>query len=122
LTNLVKFDTLKRRGGERETKMTSTTTCSYGNPLITKVTGGNFSLILPEANNQNFQWGTSTCVTVSPTQTVTLLGGGTVEGGFTYGEIVIAFFLLLLVCMTFFGGVLNRVIGVKQKPNLYGSK
>lgn len=35
--------------------------------------------------------------------------------GFSYGEILVAFFLLILVTNAFFGGILNRLIGVKQK-------
>lgn len=102
--------------------MISTSTCSYGAPLVVNKSGSVTTLVYPDATNQNYQFSTSTCVTISPTQTITLTGGATVENGFTYGEIIIAFFLLLLVCMTFFGGVMNRVIGVKEKPKLYGSK
>jgi len=35
--------------------------------------------------------------------------------GFSYGEVITGFFLLILVTGMFFGGILNRVIGVKQK-------
>lgn len=48
--------------------MTSTTTCEFFEPWITRNTGsgGNPSSIQkPTANNQNFQWGTSTCVTIT---------------------------------------------------------
>lgn len=41
------------------------------------------------------------------------------SSGFTYGEIVIGFFLFLLVVMTFFGGLLNRIVGVKKLRPLY---
>ena len=35
--------------------------------------------------------------------------------GFSYGEIVTGFFLFILVTNAFFGGIINRLIGVKQK-------
>jgi len=35
--------------------------------------------------------------------------------GFSYGEIMIGLFLLAIATGAFFGGILNRVVGVKQK-------
>ena len=37
--------------------------------------------------------------------------------GFSYGDILIAFFLFILVTNQFFGGILNRLMGRKQKAN-----
>lgn len=38
--------------------------------------------------------------------------------GFSYGEIIISFLLLLLFTGSFFSGILNRLIGIKvKKPN-----
>lgn len=38
-----------------------------------------------------------------------------VLNGFTYGEITIGLFLFFLVLMTFFGGMINQVSGVKAR-------
>jgi hypothetical protein len=37
--------------------------------------------------------------------------------GFSYGDILISFFLFILVTNQFFGGILNRLMGRKQKAN-----
>lgn len=36
--------------------------------------------------------------------------------GFSYGEIMISFLLLIVVASSFFGGILNRLTGAKTKP------
>jgi hypothetical protein len=58
----------------------------------------------------------SNCLTTVSVGTTT--GTSTVVyayNGMTYGDIVISFFLFLLVTGMFFGGILNRLIGVKMK-------
>lgn len=87
--------------------MTSTTTCDYAKSYV--IDGGGVP-VRTTAPNQNFAFGSSTCVTVTSSDSL------------TYGDMVISLFLLLLLMITFFSAILDRVIGVKQKPNLYGSK
>lgn len=100
----------------------ATTTCTFGNPLIIEKTGADVYLTFPTATNQNFQFGTSTCVTVKDPETVIVtLATSTATNtpqyinGFSYGEIITGFFLLILVTMHFFGGITNRLHGTKQK-------
>ena len=54
---------------------------------------------------------TTSATTTSATNTPQYING------FSYGDMVIAFFLLVLVANQFFGGILNRLLGIKQKPN-----
>lgn len=49
----------------------STTTCQDSGPRVTKNTGTNDQRIgVPSANNENFQWATSTCVTMRQEQSL----------------------------------------------------
>ena len=41
-------------------------------------------------------------------------------GGISYGDTLIAFFMLLLITGLFFGGLVNRIWGVKKKRQLTG--
>jgi len=52
------------------------------------------------------------------TSTSTVSGTSTVQysvNGISYGDIIIAFFLFLMLAGQFFGGIMNRVFGVKPK-------
>jgi len=62
-----------------------------------------------EIEEGQYNFFTSTATTSSATNTAQYING------FSYGEILIAFFLLIVVTNAFFGGILNRLIGVKQK-------
>lgn len=81
--------------------MNSTTTCENFQPWITNnPTVGNPKLIKqPDANNQNFQWGTTTCVTVSdgsstPASTTQLSGDGQ--------AVIYAFGIMIFIALLFF--------------------
>lgn len=78
--------------------MTSTTTCNYTTPQDR--TGD------PPSASQVWNYASSSCVTNNDLRTL---------NGFSYGDILIAFFLFVLVAGQFFGGIMNRIVGVKQK-------
>jgi len=85
--------------------MIATTTCAYGNPLET---GAGGVLQAPTMANARFAFASSTCVTETDVHTL---------AGFTYGEMITGFFLFVLITMAFFGGILNRFLGVKLKKS-----
>jgi hypothetical protein len=65
-----------------------------------------------------------TCLNCTSSSTVattgTTTGTTTVPlyvNGFSYGDVMIGFFLLILVANQFFAGILDRLLGRKQKPN-----
>lgn len=77
---------------------TATTTCTNSEPLISSKSGEVTTFIYPNLTNANFQYKTKTCVTEYTGATTT----GLVDG-FTYGEIVISFFIFCLLLIIIFG-------------------
>lgn len=78
----------------------STTTCSFTNPWITRdiVIGDGSGQRLPTGNNQNFNFGSSTCVTINSVQSGGFVSSSTVpvlEGIFALGPIFL-FFLVVI--------------------------
>ena len=61
---------------------------------------------MPTQQNANFQFASSTCVTISDVGTI---------NGFFYADVLIAFFLMVLVLQRFFGGIINHVAGVRLR-------
>jgi hypothetical protein len=109
----------------------STTTCNMGAPICVN-TVGNFISCKNNSLNQgmSFQYSTSSCVTVesetvidTATTTATTTTATSTQvfayNGMTYGDIVISLFLFLILLGMFFGGLLNRLIGVKGKLKEY---
>jgi hypothetical protein len=104
----------------------STTTCNMGAPICVN-TVGNFISCKNNSLNQgmSFQYSTSSCTTVeSETVVDTATTTATTTqvlayNGMTYGDIVISLFLFLILLGMFFGGLLNRLIGVKSKLKEY---
>jgi len=93
----------------------ATTTCTFGNPLYAHKMGNDpVTFEYPDEHDENFQFATSTCVTVTDTGEATTTGQS-FTGGFSYGEVVIGFFMLLLMLGHFFSGVVNKTIGQKAK-------
>jgi len=84
--------------------MTSTTTCNFLTPLQVQSPDG--SLAMPSVQNANYAFGSSSCVTISDSGTI---------NGFLYGDVLIAFFLMVLVLQRFFGGIINQVAGVRLR-------
>jgi hypothetical protein len=90
-------------------------------------TVGNFISCKNNSLNQgmSFQYSTSSCTTVeSETVVDTATTTATTTqvlayNGMTYGDIVISLFLFLILLGMFFGGLLNRLIGVKSKLKEY---
>jgi hypothetical protein len=85
----------------------STTTCSYANPLV--LTKG----ILNPATSKDsgaFQFGSSTCLTLYGESTST---DPSYYNGFTYGEIVISAFLVIILLTTLYSFFWFSVKGVK---------
>ena len=98
----------------------STTTCTYGLPLETDKTGMITTLVPMNGDNRNYDFGTSTCVTVQDDILITIASSTATNtaqyiNGFSYGETIISLFLMVLVFNSFFGGILNRLLGTKQK-------
>jgi hypothetical protein len=85
----------------------ATTTCSYSNPLV--LTGGELN---PATSTDSgfFQFGSSTCLTLYGQSTST---DSSYYNGFTYGEIVISVFLLILTIAVIYGFFWFSVKGVK---------
>ncbi len=85
----------------------STTTCSYSNPLV--LTKG----VLNPATDKDsgaFQFGSSTCLTLYGQSTST---DPSYYNGFTYGEIVISVFLVIILLTTLYSFFWFSVKGVK---------
>ena len=85
----------------------ATTTCSYSNPLV--LTKG----VLNPASAKDsgaFQFGSSTCLTLYGQNTST---DPSYYNGFTYGEIVISVFLVLILLTTLYSFFWFSVKGVK---------
>jgi len=57
---------------------------------------------------------TTTCETIG-SSTVCTSTGAMYVGGFSYGEMVIATLLLALLLISFFGGIVNQIAGVKVR-------
>lgn len=96
----------------------------YGNIVINK-TGNDISFVsITYATQQQADALVTIPVTVSlPVATTT--GTSTViyaENGFSYEGMIMILLLLVLVTGQFFGGILNRVIGVKVKQRFHGKK
>ena len=87
--------------------MNATTTCSYSNPMV--LTGG---ILNPATSTDSgaFQFGSSTCLTLYGQSTST---DSSYYNGFTYGEIVISVFLLILVVAVLYSFFWFSVKGVK---------
>jgi hypothetical protein len=85
----------------------ATTTCSYSNPLV--LSGGNLN---PASSSDSgaFQFGSSTCQTLYGQSTST---DPSYYNGFTYGEIIISVFLLILAIIVLYGFFWFSVKGVK---------
>ncbi len=85
----------------------ATTTCSYANPLV--LTKGTLN---PATGNDSgvFQFGSSTCLTLYGQSTST---DPSYYNGFTYGEIVISVFLVLILLTTLYSFFWFSVKGVK---------
>jgi len=98
----------------------STTTCNYSAPHY--IVSGKLTPVI-SGSKDPFQYASSTCVTVAPDLTITI-GTSTSTNtpqyinGFSYGDIIIGLILFLMFAGSFFGGILNRLIGIKVKrPN-----
>lgn len=61
---------------------------------------------------------TSTAPTTATTS-ATSTPVASILNGFTYGEVMQGFFLFAIFVILFFGGILNRLVGVKQKARAY---
>ena len=85
----------------------STTTCTYANPVV--LDGGN---LRPASDTDSgfFQFGSSTCATIYGQSTST---DPSYYNGFTYGEIVISVFLLIILVATLYSFFWFSVKGVK---------
>lgn len=75
----------------------STTTCSHFNPI--------------EVTKNDFEFASTTCIQRITQTTAT----SNTIGGFTYGEIMISFFLFLIVLGCLVGFIINRFLGIKIK-------
>ncbi len=87
--------------------MNSTTTCSFSNAWITRNTGsgGNPSSIqLPTANNQNFEWGSSTCVTVSDPQGIVLQNDDSNLSGDGIAFVIFASIIIAIAILFYWKG------------------
>jgi hypothetical protein len=85
----------------------ATTTCSYSNPLMLD----KGALKIPAGNDSGaFQFGSSTCVTLYGESTST---DPSYYNGFTYGEIVISVFLVLILLTALYGFFWFSVKGAK---------
>lgn len=85
----------------------ATTTCNYSNPMV--LTGGNLN---PASSSDSgaFQFGSSTCLTLYGQSTST---DPSYYNGFTYGEIVISVFLVIILLTTLYAFFWFSVKGVK---------
>ncbi len=85
----------------------ATTTCSYSNPLV--LTKG---ILNPATSHDSgaFQFGSSTCITLYGQSTST---DPSYYNGFTYGEIVISVFLVLILLTMLYSFFWFSVKGVK---------
>ena len=85
----------------------ATTICSYANPLV--LTKGTLN---PATDKDSgvFQFGSSTCLTLYGQSTST---DPSYYNGFTYGEIVISVFLLLITVAVLYSFFWFSVKGVK---------
>jgi hypothetical protein len=89
--------------------MNATTTCSYSNPMV--LTSG---VLNPATTTDSgsFQFASSTCVTLYGQSTST---DPSYYNGFTYGEIVISVFLLILTIAVIYSFFWFSVKGVKMR-------
>ncbi len=85
----------------------TTTTCSYSNPLV--LTKGTLNPAT-EKDSGAFQFGSSTCLTLYGQSTST---DPSYYNGFTYGEIVISVFLVIILLTTLYAFFWFSVKGVK---------
>jgi hypothetical protein len=85
----------------------ATTSCSYFNPMV--LTGG---VLNPASSSDSgaFQFGSSTCLTLYGQSTST---DASYYNGFTYGEVVISVFLLILTIIVLYSFFWFSVKGVK---------
>jgi hypothetical protein len=81
----------------------STTICSYSNPLEVIKNGEIIILEYPVATNVNYQWGSSTCV-------ATISEINTASTTMTYGDILISFFLFLLILGSVFSFIIYHFV------------
>jgi hypothetical protein len=92
----------------------------YGNIVVTK-TGNDTSFVSITYAPQNYLPLDVVCVTGCAGSVSTTTGTSTTiysVNGFSYEGILISFLLLVLVTGQFFGGILNRLIGVKSKMRI----
>ena len=85
----------------------ATTTCSYANPLV--LTKGTLNPAI-EKDSGAFQFGSSTCATVYGQSTST---DPSYYNGFTYGEIIISTFLLIITIAVAYSFFWFSVKGLK---------
>ena len=83
----------------------STTTCSLSNPLWILKTGEIRTLepLETAGTNANFQFGSSTCV-------ATISEINTASTTMTYGDILIGFFLFLMILGAVFGFIISKFL------------
>lgn len=87
----------------------ATTTCSYSNPMV--LNGG----LLNSATSTDsgaFEFGSSTCMTLYGQSTST---DPSYYNGFTYGEIVISIFLLIMCVVVIYQFFWFTVKGIKLR-------
>jgi len=78
---------------------TATTTCTFSQPVVVNKSGDVITFVYPSATNQNFQYTAENCITNYDIASSTILD----SNGFTYGEIVISFFIFCLLLIIIFG-------------------
>jgi hypothetical protein len=88
----------------------STTTCSYANPLV--IGHGVLRVATSGDDKVPFEFGSSTCATAYGVSTST---DPSYYNGFTYGEIVISVFLLILTIGVIYSFFWFSVKGVKMR-------
>lgn len=137
LTNRARPGTLKARVALSNTRAFKTGTCSYGK-LCSMTTNCVYSLPLnyigdlPTTPEENWNFSSSTCVTISPTSspamgfnpTTTIATTSDIQlyGFFSAGDVMIIFLLFCIVCIQLFSLLASALMGIniKKKWLAYG--